>query len=490
MVQWVLKPFKEIGFLLFLIFLLNSCYFMRPSKGGGQIKALKEREIDPADIALPAGYVIEPVASSLTFPSGITFDDRGRTYVIEAGYSYGEVWEEPRLLQIENNGQLTTVAKGRKNGPWTGVSFYQGNFYIAEGGAAEGGRILKISPEGQITALVSNLPSVGDHHTNGLVIMDGYLYFGQGTATNSGIVGPDNKDFGWLARQPDFHDIPCGDIFLSGQNYESDQVLADDPNKIAVTGAFSAFNDATDPGEVIKGQIPCNGSILRLPLEGGELELVAWGLRNPYGLAVSPNNKLYTTENGFDDRGSRPVWGAGDVLWEIQQGQWYGWPDFSAGKPIHSEEEYKVPGKPAVKPLLQKYPNIPPKPAAILGVHSSSNGFDFSTNAAFGHQGQAFIAQFGDMAPDVGKVLYPVGFKIVRVNVENGIIEDFAVNKGLRNGPASWLGKGGLERPINVKFSPDGKSLYIVDFGIMKMTKNGPEPQVETGMIWKVKKEE
>ncbi|MEX2593365.1 MAG: PQQ-dependent sugar dehydrogenase [Anditalea sp.] len=463
---------------------------MRPSKGGGQIKAVKERSIVPADIALPAGYVIEPVISGLTFPSGITFDERGRTYVIEAGYSYGEVWQEPILWQIENNGQLTIVAKGGKNGPWTGVTFYQGNFYVAEGGEAEGGRILKITPEGRITALVSNLPSVGDHHTNGPVIIDGYLYFGQGTATNSGIVGPDNKDFGWLTRKPDFHDIPCDDIFLSGQNYESENVLADDPNDKAITGAYSAFNTSTKPGEVIKGQIPCSGSILRLPIEGGELELVAWGFRNPYGLAVSPNDKLYITENGYDDRGSRPVWGAGDALWEIQQGLWYGWPDFSAGRPIQADEEFKVPGKPAVKPLLQEYPNTPPKPTAILGVHSSSNGFDFSTNAAFGHKGQAFIAQFGDMAPDVGKVMFPVGFKIVRVNVENGVVEDFAVNKGARNGPASWLEKGGLERPLNVKFSPDGKALYIVDFGIMKMTKKGPEPQVDTGMIWKVKRED
>jgi hypothetical protein len=113
---------------------------------------------------------------------------------------------------------------------------------------------------------------------------------------------------------------------------------------------------------------------------------------------------------------------------------------------------------------------------------------DFSTSAAFGHQGEAFIAQFGDMAPDVGKVMFPVGFKVVRVNVVNGIIEDFAVNKGSRNGPASWSEKGGLERPISVKFSPDGEALYIVDFGIMRMTKKGPEPQVKTGMVWKVKK--
>ena len=78
----------------------------------------------------------------------------------------------------------------------------------------------------------------------------------------------------------------------------------------------------------------------------------------------------------------------------------------------------------------------------------------FRAADVFGFNGEAFIAQLGDMAPNVGKVLAPVGFKVVRANVTNGVVRDFAVNKGKRNGPASWLKKGGLERPISVKFDP------------------------------------
>jgi hypothetical protein len=92
------------------------------------------------------------------------------------------------------------------------------------------------------------------------------------------------------------------------------------------------------------------------------------------------------------------------------------------------------------------------------------------------------------MAPKAGKVLYPVGFKIVRVNVNTGVVRDFAVNKGKRHGPASWLGKGGLERPVSVKFSPSGDALYVVDFGIMQITDRGPMPQERTGVIWKITK--
>jgi glucose/arabinose dehydrogenase len=240
---------------------------------------------------------------------------------------------------------------------------------------------------------------------------------------------------------------------------------------------------------VVKGSVPCTGAILRVPIHGGQIEMVSWGLRNPYGLAVANDGRVYITENAFDDRGSRPVWGAGDVLWEMQEGKWYGWPDFSEGKPIENDEEFKAPSERKVKPLLKEHPNEPPKPVAILGVHSSSNGFDFSKSTTFGYRGEAFIAQFGDMAPKVGKVLNPVGFKIVRVDVNTGVIRDFAVNKGKRNGPSSWLKTGGFERPLSVKFDSSGEHLYVVDFGILKMTDKGPEPQQRTGSIFKISKQ-
>jgi glucose/arabinose dehydrogenase len=462
---------------------------MRASKGGGQIQDIPARTIQPSDIAVPNGYKIEPVVSGLTFPTAVAFDDQGNLYVIEAGYSYGEVWEDPKLLKVEEGGKTAVVATGPRNGPWTGVVWHDGAFYVAEGGEREGGRILRITKDGKITSLTENLPSVGDHHTNGPVVKDGYIYFGQGTATNSAVVGTDNAEFGWLARKKDFHDIPCKDIILKGQNYTSANPLTNDPNDQATTGAFVPFGAATTDGQVIKGAVPCTGAIMRIPLAGGQPEMVGWGLRNPFGLAVSPDGRIFVTENGYDDRGSRPVWGTGDVLWELKEGTWYGWPDFSAGMPISGDEEFKVPGKDAVKPVLKQYPNTPPKPVAIFGVHSSSNGIDFSRSGDFGYQGEAFVAQFGDMAPKVGKVEFPVGFKVVRVTVETGVIRDFAVNKGKRNGSATWLGKGGLERPVSVKFDPSGKALYIVDFGILKMTQKGPESQMKTGMIWKVIKQ-
>ena len=45
------------------------------------------RRFEPVDVALPEGYRIELVAEGLTFPTGVTFDDHGSVYVVEAGYS-------------------------------------------------------------------------------------------------------------------------------------------------------------------------------------------------------------------------------------------------------------------------------------------------------------------------------------------------------------------------------------------------------------------
>lgn len=476
---------------LYLIFLglgvalcFASCYKLRGHYGTKSYEPV-DRKVTPGDIELPSGYKIELISSGLNFPTALAFDEKGALYVVEAGYSYGEIFTVPKLVRIDEDG-VKEIAHGDKNGPWTSLEYYKGNFYVAEGGAMDGGRILKISPQGKITRLIENLPTYGDHHTNSAVIgSDGYIYFGQGTATNSGVVGKDNMAFGWLGRKKEFHDIPCEDIMLSGENFETENVLSQDKEKV-LTGAYVPYGTKTVKGQVIKGSIPCSGAVLKMPLSGGKLELVAWGFRNPYGLAFSPDGQLYVSDNGYDTRGSRPVFGAADLLWKVKSKTWYGWPDFS-GEDSLSGENFRA-RKIRPENLLLKHPNLPPKPVAYFGVHCSANGMDFSKNAAFGYEGDVFVAQFGDMAPDVGTIYDPVGFKVVRVNVSTGDVVNFAANKGRTNGPASTLKSGGLERPVSVKFNPEGTALYIVDFGVLEVTDKGPAPKQKTGIIWKITK--
>ena len=461
-----------------------SCYGIKRSKGGGQLTRQVSRNPQTAGILLAPGYKIDLVTKNLTFPTACTFDDGGELFVLEGGYSYGEVWTRPALIQISGNGAQKIIVSGSDNGPWTGVDYYQGYFYVAEGGSKQGGKILKISPSGKIDTLITNLPGGGDHHTNGPVVRDGFIYFSQGTATNSGVVGSDNARYGWLIRKPEFHDIPCQDIVLTGVNFETDDVLNKSAGTVT-TGAYSPFGKPTQAGQRIAGSVPCTGAVMKIPLNGGKPEVVAWGFRNPFGLRFSSEGNLYVTDNAYDERGSRPVWGAGDLFWQVKTGGWYGFPDFSGDMLLAGDVGFKAPGSAKVQSLLKEHPGTPPKPAAILGVHSSSSGFDFASGA-FGFAGEAFIAQFGDMAPEVGKTLAPVGFKLVRVDPSTGVIRDFAVNKGRRTGPASAVGNDGLERPVSVKFNKTGDALYVVDFGVVKSSKNGTFPQEKTGTIWKI----
>lgn len=82
------------------------CFKVQPSKGGGQISRkhaveASQRTPNPFDIDVPAGYRVELVVDELTFPSGVAFGNKGETYVVETGYSYGEKLTTPRAAPKE-----------------------------------------------------------------------------------------------------------------------------------------------------------------------------------------------------------------------------------------------------------------------------------------------------------------------------------------------------------------------------------------------------
>lgn len=484
--------------LLLLTLLLGGCFRLLPTKGGGLTEFEGPREVDAGDVALPDGYRIEPVATGLTFPTGVAFDAAGAVYVTEAGYSYGDYRGTPRLLRVEADGTATEVARGT-DPPWTGVTFApepgNGAFFVT-GGHFEGGRLLRIEPDGQVDVLVDGLPSLGDHHTNAPVVMDGWVYFGQGTATNSAVVGLDNFKLGWPERYPDFHDVPCADVVLKGTNFRTENPLTPDDHDEVLTGPYKPFGQPAERGEVVEGRTKCSGAVLRVRPDGSDLEVVAWGFRNPFGLAAAATpdgtGALFVAENQYDVRGSRPVFGTGDLLWRVEPERaegtpapWFGWPDYWAGVPL--EDGFEAPGEREPGFVLLQHPGAPPRPVAQFGVHAAAGGLDVGRSAAFGFEGDVFVAEFGDNVPAVGKALAPVGYKVVRVDAEAGTVHDFAVNRGGTNGPASWLGTGGLERPIAVRFSPDGAALWVVDFGVMTMSESGAYgPRPGTGVLWKI----
>jgi glucose/arabinose dehydrogenase len=221
--------------------------------------------------------------------------------------------------------------------------------------------------------------------------------------------------------------------------------------------------------------------------DGTDLRVVAWGLRNPYGLAFAPDGRLFATEHGSDERGARFIVGDPDDLYEIHDGAWYGWPDFASG--IRLDDPHWGDGGKGREPVLARFPDPdPPKPITSFESHAAANGLDFSRDEAFGFVGQAFVALFGDLAPvTTARQVVPAGFKVVRVDPESGAITDFAVNRV--QGPASKLFHGGFERPSHCAFGPDA-ALYVVDFGQIKIAveKGGIRMQQGTGALWRIRR--
>jgi len=498
--------------ILFLSLIPSSCTLQQTSFPVGKYPKDMPKVPAPDESAawVPEGYKAEVFVKDLVWPSSIEFDEDGNIYVAEAGYVYGDPFAPARIFRVTQEGDITRYAEGF-NGPITDILWHEGLLYVSHRG-----KISTVSSNGSVEDLVTELPSSGDHFNNEMAIgPDGKLYFGQGTATNAGVVGLDNGyPYVWLLLHPDVHDVPAHDMKLTGKSF-----LTPHPNNVlsrqgrllnfwtdvayAVTSVVNrnkdnsmlvrtrAFQPFGERARNVKGQVKASGTILRMNTDGTGLEVYAWGLRNPYGLKWAPDGLLYVTDNAYDERGSRPIAHAKDNIFQVKQGAWYGWPDYSSGIPV-TDAQFRSERGPKPKFLMKEHPPVE-QPWMVRPENAAVTKFDFSTNDAFGFKGHMFLAEFGSGTPLTGAAANRNGYSVVTIDPQTKVARPFLANKIKGPSGEEYVSTAGPRHPVEVKFSPDGNTLYVVDIGVIGFELAGagpfPVPSPGTGVIWKITRE-
>jgi glucose/arabinose dehydrogenase len=448
---------------------------------------------------LTQGYIAEAVAWNLTLPTSVTFDGNGSMYIAESGYIYGELKPQPRILKVDQNGNLSAFVDRLLSEPVNDIEFNTANGLLY---VSHRGMISTVDAGGLVNNIIIGLPSMGDHHNNEIEFgPDGRLYVTIGVLTNSGVIGQDNILHGWGPLMTTLHDVPGQDITLTGQNFESSNPLTPaDPNDNATTGAFVPFGNTTTEGQVVKGNPLCNGCVISANLDGSDIQLEAWGLRNPFGLEFNNEGRLFASDNGADERGIRPIMDDDDKFQEIRlnanEPPFYGWPDFFGNAEPVTDPKFQSPraNSTQLQFLMQNHPEVE-RPLALIDHAAAATGVEF-TDDAFGLQGKALVGEFGTIAPAThsphgeiqealeGRAI--IGQKVIALDLNTGNYTDFI---SLNVPDLSF-------RPVGLTYNEDENALYIVTIGKAEVKTQLPsgEPLPYpipwaypfTGVIWKI----
>jgi glucose/arabinose dehydrogenase len=484
-------------------------------------------------------------------PDLMIFDSRGNCLQGRADYDAGCKNKTPigkpnaakrPSFQVDGPAVGLAFENGFRGGTLFGTDSNQGARGAAagKGGGNNTSRVVTIDTGGNtVKTLIGGLPT-GDHPTELIVVKDGFLYWSQGSATNSGVTGHDNGNGG------NQHDIACERIQLSKNLFSSGDHLTSGFSNHGVQRPnqfVEPFEDATAPGM-------CTGAILRARISSHpKVEPFSWGYRNPFGLQFAPDDhalegKLFVTENGEDERGARPTNNSPDRLQVAQQHRdgrpdFHGWPDrfgfldstqavFNpVGGPGDDNAAAAV-GKP-VLPVLDHFPQPPVAPIALEPADVAAVGPDFAPDSFTGgvvKKGAALVGREGDFGfskdngePEAGHDVELVNFSKrgdpLQLSLSRFAFNCRAANQHLNpdGGPRCRDAKGddasagqafaemisGINRPIQVLFGPDG-ALYLVDYGAVRdfgqsdprtTFVGGPAdgPLIEipkTGVIWKI----
>jgi glucose/arabinose dehydrogenase len=521
---------------------------MQPVAGGPQAGVWAKREAvtpNPAKVVVPPGYKVGVFAAGLDTPSAAAVDKDGNVWVAISGNVFGgpDPIDVAHVDVFDKSGKLIKeVGRGTFKTVMNEIGYCSDNdvMYIPEYGE----KIWEMNGvNGELKLIIKDLPN-GDHRNGGITCKDGFLYFALGLPSNSGFADPDNhgwtdipNDPFWVKHQDGLgttpHDPPCRDIVHTGLNVRSSDGR--------LTGAYMPVGVPAKPGQIVKAQVPCGGSIMRVKMSDKgpdgiypheKMEVYAMGFRNQSGVRFGPKgtkweNALAVSDNGSNDLGHRRIANAAEKLWIVtEKGQDGGFPDKEGMNFVTNKRYSMIPylGNPVDRPYPQVYigdkpfvPAIPPyhfqhhidgeRGVPLIIANPNPNGYinpvlEWDTNnpmdgiawsaSNFGADNSIFAAVYGilDTGPESLIPSWPVILKIDFLEPTGIKWSKFAHN--VDGGPNAYQkpeNRGGLERTNDVVFSNDGKTMYVVDYGEVFTNFQMPTPFYtvpKSGVIWTI----
>ena len=147
---------------------------------------------------------------------------------------------------------------------------------------------------------------------------------------------------------------------------------------------------------------------------------------------------------------------------------------------------------PAPTFLMAAHPPVE-QPLLTRPKHAGVTKFDFSRSGRFGYAGQMFLGEVGGAQPVTGSDPIPAGHQVTRIDLRTGEMVPFFRAKESALGPPGpfrYNVTPGPKRPVDVRFSPGGDALYVVDVGAIVALPAGAGPMVQafpkTGAVWRI----
>ncbi|MCB2354450.1 hypothetical protein [Clostridium estertheticum] len=312
---------KTIGFIIILALMAFALFSLRSS--------FKEYRVTVKDGSIKTQILYKGLSNSVDF----TKDNEGNYYIAF----------KDRIEYIDKSGKAYNIFVNKKLNI-TSLDYNNKILYYASGTNVYSYNLISK----QSKEIIKNIPNYGDYN-NSLVRINGdYLFVTIGSATNSGVVGLDNK---WLDNYPQNYDITPKSITIRGMDFGGIK-----------TGAFVPYKTRNIKGQIITQHVIGNSSVIIYNLKTGAQGNFAWGIRNMMGIDFNSEGKVLVTVGGMEDRGLRPVKGDSDYIYQIKKNAWYGFPDYSGGDPI-SSPKFRDSFNKTIQAILDNHPTInPPAP--------------------------------------------------------------------------------------------------------------------------------